>query len=197
MVNKKINKLDSKSQKLLNDLQSLHEELRGNTTSNYGRINPFVEDLFSWKERGDFAAKKKDANITIYNSTTIVGNVDIGDNTWIGPYCSLDGKGGLRIGSHCSISLGTQILTHDTVKWALSSGKHPYEYASTSIGNNCFIGSHAVISKGVTIGDFCVIGAGAIVLKNIESHSIVAGVPARKIGVVKIINDNFELVYTD
>jgi acetyltransferase-like isoleucine patch superfamily enzyme len=31
----------------------------------------------------------------------------------------------------------------------------------TTIGNHCFIASHAVISGGVTIGDYCFVGVNA------------------------------------
>ncbi|MBX3662272.1 MAG: acyltransferase [Burkholderiales bacterium] len=165
---------------LLQTLRSLHGKLREHTYSTYRRINPFYEDLFDWKERGRYWSGRD--GITIYNSTSIAGQVEIGEHTWIGPFCSLDGTAGIRIGSHCSLSVGAQILTHDTVHWCLSGGKQSYEYAPVVIGNRCFIGSHAVILKGVTIGDACVIGAGAVVTSDVPSCTIVAGVPARRIG---------------
>jgi acetyltransferase-like isoleucine patch superfamily enzyme len=40
------------------------------------------------------------------------------------------------------------------------------------------------VLKAVTIGDHCLIGAGAVVTKDVPSYSIVAGVPARRIGKV-------------
>lgn len=182
---------------LYDGLHQLHSVLRVTTKSKYNRINPFVEDLFDWKERGVFWAES-DKNITIYNSTIINGNVKIGNNTWVGPFCSLDGGlTSLEIGEFCSISTGCQIVTHDSVKWALSGGKLPYEYAPTKIGNYCFIGSHAVITKGVTVGDHCLIGAGAVVVHDIPSYSIAAGVPAKIIGHVKILEDGkVELSYS-
>lgn len=170
---------------LLQDLRELHKELRGDTYKNFKRINPFYEDLFDWHERGAFWCDSN-RNITIYNSTTVIGDVDIGDHTWIGPFCSLDGGGGLTIGRYCSISTGCQIVTHDTVRWALSAGKLPYEYAPVKIGNCCFIGSHAIITKGVTIGDNCVIGAGAVVTEDVPALSIVGGVPASVIGKIVV-----------
>jgi acetyltransferase-like isoleucine patch superfamily enzyme len=169
-------------------LVRLHQQLREHTRRKYGRINPFYEDLFDWKERGAYWCDE-DRNITIYNSTTVVGNVEIGDNTWVGPYCSLDGSGGLKIGRFCSISLGVQFLSHDTVKWALSGGRLPYEYAPIKIGDCCFIGTHAIITKGATIGDNCVIGAGAVVTDDVPSFSIMGGVPARRIGVVELSHE--------
>lgn len=177
--------LDERLAALWEDLRALHKHLRSETRGKYRRINPFYEDLFEWKERGAYWLGE-DSNVTIYNSATIVGDVSIGKNSWIGPFCSLDGTGGLVIGESCSISLGCQILSHDTVKWSLSGGAAPYEYAPIKIGNCCFLGVYSVVLKSVTIGDHCLIGAGAVVTKDVPSHSIVAGVPARPIGKVLI-----------
>lgn len=51
--------------------------------------------------------------------------------------------------------------------------------AETHIGKRCFIGSKAVIMAGVTLGDEVVVGTGAIVTKDVPSHCVVAGNPAR------------------
>ena len=86
-------------------------------------------------------------------------------------------------------------MTHDSVRWALSGGKVPYEYAPVRIGNNGFIAIKSMITKGVTIGDHCLIAAVAIVTQDIPSYSIAAGVPARIIGRVKVDGDQVELEY--
>jgi acetyltransferase-like isoleucine patch superfamily enzyme len=77
---------------------------------------------------------------SVYDSVLVFGDVEVGMNTWIGPFVILDGSGGLKIGSNCSISSGVQIYSHDSVKWATSGGKSPYDLATTEIGNNCYIG---------------------------------------------------------
>ena len=64
---------------------------------------PFTEDITDWK-KGKFLFGGE--NITIYDSSTVAGEVKVGDNTWIGPYTALDGTGGLTIGNNCSISSG-------------------------------------------------------------------------------------------
>jgi len=116
---------------------------------------------------------------TIYDSALLLGDVAVGRNTWIGPFTVLDGSGGLVIGDHCSISAGVHPYIHYTVKWAVSGGVHAPEYAPVRIGNRCYIGPNAVISKGVTIGDGCVIGANSFVNKDIPSGIRAWGVPAR------------------
>lgn len=193
MVNEVAHNFDEKTAELYQQLWSLHRALRTHTKEKYNRINPFYEDLFSWQERGHCWTEND--TVTIYNSTTVVGDVVIGDHTWIGPFCALDGTGGLTIGRHCAISQGCQLLSHDTVKWALSGGKKAYDYAATSIGDNCFLGAYAVILKGVGIGRHCVVAAGAVVTKDIADCSIVAGVPAKIIGKVVITDDDIIYEY--
>mgnify|MGYP001812477042 CR=1 FL=1 len=187
--------LDEELKKLWASLLKLHHWCRNNTKEKYKRINPAYEDLFDWSERGiDWTGEDKD--ITIYNSATLIGDVKIGEHTWIGPFSLLDGGGGLEIGRYCSISTGCQLLTHDTVKWALSGGKMPSEYATTRIGDCCFLGSHVVVTKGVMIGNHCLIAAGAVVAGDVDDFTIVGGVPARTVGRIEIDSKgNVKLVY--
>lgn len=116
---------------------------------------------------------------SIYDSALVFGDVKVGKHTWIGPQVILDGTGGLEIGDNCSISAGVQIYSHDTIDWAVSGGEKPYEYAATSIGNNCYIGPNVVIQKGVHIGHECVVGANSFVRQNVLSGRKVAGNPAK------------------
>lgn len=184
--------LDKDLTLLWRQLQMLRSQLQEHTWSRYRRVNPFNEDLFDWKDKGRFVCGK---DVTVYDSTTVVGNVSIGDHSWVGPFCSLDGTGGLSIGKYCSISAGTHIQTHDTVKWALSGGRIPYEYSSVTIGDCCFIAVNAVITSGVTVGNHCVVAAGAVVTNDVADYSMVAGVPARLIGRVELKDASVELIF--
>ena len=47
------------------------------------------------------------------------------------------------------------------------------------IGNDVWIGGHAVITQGVTIGDGAVIGAGSVVTHDIPPQVVAAGNPCR------------------
>jgi acetyltransferase-like isoleucine patch superfamily enzyme len=186
--------LSERQRELLEDLRALHRHLRAETRRRYDRINPFTEDLFDWKERGSHWTRDE-RGVTIYNSTTVVGDVEIGEGTWIGPFCSLDGTGGLTIGAHCSISAGVHLLTHDAVRWALSAGAAPAERSPTRIADRCFLGTGAVVIRGVTIGQGCVVGAGAVVTSDLEPGTIAAGVPARRTGVVVARGDELTFEY--
>jgi acetyltransferase-like isoleucine patch superfamily enzyme len=103
----------------------------------------------------------------------------VDENTWIGPFVVLDGSGGLKIGSNCSISAGVQIYSHDSVKWAVSGGKEEYEYAKTIIGDNVYIGPNVIIQKGVKIGNNVIIGANSFVNKDMPDNSKAYGIPIK------------------
>ncbi len=51
----------------------------------------------------------------------------------------------------------------------------------TRVCKRASIGSGAVILCGVTIGEGALVGAGAVVTKDVPSHAVVAGNPARVI----------------
>lgn len=55
-----------------------------------------------------------------------------------------------------------------------------------SIGDNVWIGTRAMILKGVSVGEGAIIAAGSIVTKDVPPRCIVAGVPA------KVIRENVE-----
>lgn len=116
---------------------------------------------------------------SIYDSSLVLGDVTVGEHTWVGPFTILDGSGGLEIGSHCSISAGVQIYTHDNVQRSITGGVAEIERAPTRIGSNCYIGPNTVITKGVSIGDRVVIGANSLVLNDIPSGSQAFGNPCR------------------
>jgi acetyltransferase-like isoleucine patch superfamily enzyme len=129
------------------------------------------------------------AGTSIYHLSYDYGDESVGENTWIGPYTLLDGSGGLRIGSYCSISAGVHIYSHNTVKWAISAGNTPYEREATAIGDCCFLGPHTVVAMGVTIAPHCVVGAHSFVNRDVPEYSIVAGAPARVVGMITMSAD--------
>jgi maltose O-acetyltransferase len=61
------------------------------------------------------------------------------------------------------------------------------------IGDDVWIGTGAVILKGVTIGARAIVGAGAVVNRDVPPDVIVAGNPAR---VVKNLNGEAEASLT-
>lgn len=59
------------------------------------------------------------------------------------------------------------------------------EALPVTIGQSVFIGTRAIILKGVRIGDGAVVGAGAVVSRDVPERMIVAGNPAKVVGRVK------------
>lgn len=127
---------------------------------------------------------------SIYDSALVLGDVQVGMNTWTGPFTVMDGSGGLEIGNNCSISAGVQIYTNDIVKWATSGGTEQPERAPVRIGHNCYIGPHAIICKGITIGVGCVIGANSMVNSDIPDGMKAWGTPAHCQGAVTATTEN-------
>jgi acetyltransferase-like isoleucine patch superfamily enzyme len=113
-----------------------------------------------------------------------VGEPSIGPGTWIGPFCLLDGSGGLEIGRGCDISAGVHIYTHSSARRCVSDRAVPIDRRPVQIGDCTFIGANAVVLMGVTIGSHCVIGAGAVVRTDIPDCSVAVGIPARVVGSV-------------
>lgn len=103
----------------------------------------------------------------------------IGRRSVINQQCCLDGRGGLTIGDHVSISPGVWILTdsHD-----MHDPLFREVLAPVAIRDHVWIGSRALILPGVTVGEGAVVAAGAVVTRDVEPYAVVAGVPARPIG---------------
>ena len=121
-------------------IKSVYLEKEQFLKKKYNRSLPFQDAIFDRWERAKRLGFGKEASI--YNSAFVCGNVSVGEHTWVGPNVILDGSGGsITIGSYCSISAGVHIYTHDSVKWALSGGRHPGNEAPVSIGNNTYIGA--------------------------------------------------------
>lgn len=147
--------------------------------SKFDRVLPMNELLTDRWEKARFLGFG--IGSSAYDSALIIGDVVVGQNTWIGPFTILDGSGGLSIGSFCSISAGVQIYSHDTVKWAITGGRAEYEYENVEIDDNCYIGPNVVISKGIKLGKGTVVGANSFVRDSFPPGSRIAGNPAKEI----------------
>lgn len=165
---------------LLSQLKDLWQKRRVEIDEKFSRTLSFGDYVVDRWEKA--TAMGFGEGTSIYDSSIVLGDVAVGEKTWIGPYVVLDGTGGLEIGGNCSISAGVQIYSHDTVNWAVSGGTSPYEYAKTRIGDQCYIGPNTVVAKGVSIGDRCVIGANSLVRSDIPPDSKAIGSPCRVIG---------------
>jgi len=179
---------------LYESLKELFAWLRQDRWQRAQRVDPVLECFFDLESKSELIGAP---GVRIHDSVVVSGDVRIGEGTFVGQFCTLNGTGGLEIGRNCSIAVGARIFTHDSVRWAVSGGAHPVEKSPVSIGDCCFIGANAIILRGVSIGDHSVIGAGSVVTSDIPAFTIAAGVPARRIGKVSIEGDRIEYVYDE
>lgn len=105
--------------------------------------------------------------------------LNIGANSIIGNDAFLDARRGIDIGDNVNIGGHVQIFTleHDP-----QDSEFGIKGGPVSIGDRCYIATRSIILPGVRIGEGAVVAAGAVVTKDVPEFTIVAGVPARKIG---------------
>lgn len=109
----------------------------------------------------------------------------IGNNCWIGDYFNISAIESITIGDNLVAGRWVSILdnTHGSTDFESLSippaNRKLASHGAISIGNNVLIGDKVTILSGVTIGDNVVIGSNAVVTKNVPSHSIIGGIPAK------------------
>tara|TARA_B110000211_G_C13895096_1_gene471314 strand:+ start:142 stop:639 length:498 start_codon:yes stop_codon:yes gene_type:complete len=116
-------------------------------------------------------------------SSHVHPNISMGKYCYIGPGGEV--PSGVQFGNYVMIGKDLLIVGSDhNFKLAgtpvIFSGRpsHPKTY----IEDDVWIGARVVINVGVTIGRGAIIATGAIVTKDVYPYSIMAGVPAKKIG---------------
>ena len=121
-----------------------------------------------WAERGARLTIGNDtglANVTIVCSKSI----SVGENTFIG--------GG-------TVIYDTDFHSLDPAVRVRGNDDH-VRASPINIGNECWIGGHCIILKGVTVGNQAIVGAGSVVTKDIPPGQIWAGNPAKFIKELK------------
>jgi putative colanic acid biosynthesis acetyltransferase WcaF len=123
--------------------------------------------------------------VKVYPSTHIYmpWNFEIGDWSALGEDVFVYSLGKVRIGASVTLSYRSHVCagTHDLDSPALPLLKPP-----VTIEDSVFVGTEAFIGPSVTLGEGAVVGARAVVVKNVEPLNIVAGNPARVIGLRKV-----------
>ena len=96
----------------------------------------------------------------------------------------IDARGGIEIGDHVMVGPFAVIVSsnHAHHQVDVPMAKVDHIMAPVKIGNDVWIGAHAVITAGVTIGNGAVVSAGAVVTIDVDDYQIVGGVSAGVIG---------------
>jgi len=113
--------------------------------------------------------------------------VEVGENCYFGPDCTITPLGGQNPKDNLLI-LENKVTVSPNVSFLCSM--HPEEsnlskiYGETSpikVKENAWIGADVTILGGVTVGKYSVVGAGSVVTKDVPEYTVVAGVPAEPI----------------
>ena len=122
--------------------------------------------------------------------------VHLGEDTNVESWNVWEGRrGSIQVGKRCWFGLHNVVMGPARIGDDVSTGQfvcilgprhalHGYERAAegqTTIGNNVWISTGAIIQFGVTIGDNAIVSPGAFVTKDVLPNTCVAGNPARDI----------------
>ena len=107
-------------------------------------------------------------------------------------------SGNITLGNRTILSHGVMLITgthnfiggkrasyeeeRDDGSWGGGDLEVPTSGFDVTIGEGVWIGAGAIILGGVKVGDHSIVGAGAVVTRSFPNHSVIVGVPGRRIG---------------
>lgn len=158
--------------------------------ANPGRADVFVHESAYVDEPVEIGAGTKIWHFShVLSGSRIGAECSIGQNASIGP--------DVTIGDRCKIQNNVSLYKGVTLEDGVFCGPSCVftnvhtpraevdrrgEFLPTRVGRGATIGANATIVCGNDIGDHCLIAAGAVVTRDVPSHALMAGVPARRIG---------------
>jgi acetyltransferase-like isoleucine patch superfamily enzyme len=121
-----------------------------------------------------------------------MGDVIIGDNVTVGIGCVVIGP--VQIGNNVILAqyIGVSGLNHGYADINVPIRDQKCNVALITIGDDCWIGTNAVITAGVSIGKHSVVAAGSVVTKDVPPYTVVGGNPARILRQYNEKNGNWE-----
>ena len=135
----------------------------------------------------------------IFPSATVIGNVTIARNVWVGPGAVIRGDyGRIEIGDFSAVE--DNVVIHARPGESSKIGSHVTLghgciIHTGTVGDWCVIGMGSVVSDFANIGEWAALAEGAVVKANsrISDRSIAVGVPAKEIGKV---NESYISLWT-
>lgn len=120
----------------------------------------------------------------VFLAASDTGFIEIGAATSINTGCHIVARDRIVVGSYVGIGEYTTIRDQDhDFRAGLDMRSSAYIVKKVTIEDGVWIGRGSFIGKGVHIGPGAVIGANSVVVRNIDPMTVVAGVPAKRIGV--------------
>lgn len=135
-------------------------------------------------------------NTKIWHFAHVRDKSKIGENCIIGKDVYIDK--GVSIGNNVKIQNGVSVYDGVEVEDDVFLGPHmtftndlnprsfndEWTMVPTIVKKGASIGAHATIVCGVELGEYCMVGSGSVVTKDVPSHGLVYGNPARLKGFV-------------
>lgn len=149
------------------------------TVSELLSVCPYLFGVILRGEFYRFALRHCGKNVVIeFGTLFIYRDVSIGDNVLIGRRNTIhhcDFGDYVLTAEGCTFLSGSKYHNFDRtdIPMALQGGKKK----RIAIGDDCWIGSHAIVMEDVQRG--AIVGAGAVVTKPVDAGAIVVGNPAR------------------
>jgi UDP-2-acetamido-3-amino-2,3-dideoxy-glucuronate N-acetyltransferase len=122
-------------------------------------------------------------------------NVFVGNKAKLGNNVKVQNNVSLYEGVVCEddVFLGPSMVFTNVIN-PRSTVNRKEEFKKTLVKKGVSIGANATIVCGITLGEYCFIGAGAVVTKDVKPYALMVGVPARQKGWVSksgaILEDN-------
>lgn len=110
-------------------------------------------------------------------------NVFIGNNVKLGNNVKVQNNVSVYEGVVCEddVFLGPSMVFTNVIN-PRSNINRKEEFKKTIVKKGTSIGANATVVCGVTLGEYCFIGASAVITKNVKPYALMVGVPARQQG---------------
>lgn len=140
--------------------------------------------LRKWLYKGVGARLGKYVVIHFRTEMRAPEKLTIGKGTIIGDNAILDARRGLTIGENVNLSSNVSIYTlqHDHRNPDFACPADNEVKFSVEIDDRAWLGSNVIVLPGVHICEGAVCCAGCVVTKDVEPYTVVAGIPAKKVG---------------